>query len=155
MSTSYYRDLVQPLGNLVILFGQAEASLLDLLVALKGVDELEAQKVLKQPDAKDQVIELVRNSGFENFELKQLLEGVEGFWSDKERRNRYIHDEWFPQINADGNPATRGLPRKKGSVVVYDFPTPAAVWALAKSVRDHKHLFSHATYLINRAGRLA
>jgi hypothetical protein len=91
----FYRALVQPLGNLVILFAQAEASLLDLVAAWKDDDEQKAQKVLKAQDAKDQILELVKISGFKDFELKELLEGVAALWSDKERRNRYIHDEWF------------------------------------------------------------
>jgi hypothetical protein len=146
----FYRDLVQPLGNLVILFAQAEASLLDLVAAWKDGDEQEGQKVLKAPDAKDQILELVKTSGFEGFELKELLEGVENFWSDRARRNRYIHDEWFPLVDDNGSPATRGLPRKKGSEVVWDYPTPEQVWGLAKNFQDHEHLFSHAVYVIRR-----
>jgi hypothetical protein len=54
----FFRSLVQPLGNLVVLFAQAEASLLDLVAALKGVDEWGAQAVLKsKKDAKEQVLE--------------------------------------------------------------------------------------------------
>jgi hypothetical protein len=146
----FYRALVQPLGNLVILFAQAEASLLDLVAAWKDDDEQKAQKVLKAQDAKDQILELVKISGFKDFELKELLEGVAAFWSDKERRNRYIHDEWFPLVDDNGSPATRGLPRKKGSEVVWDFPTPEQVWALAKNFQDHEHLFSHAAYVVRR-----
>lgn len=146
----FYRPLVQPLGNLVILFAQTEASLLDLVAALKGADEWVAQAVLKAPDAKDRVLELLGRSEFKDFALKELLEGVEGFWSDKTRRNRYIHDEWFPLIDEAGSPATRGLPRKKGSDVVWDFPTAEQIWALAKNFREQEHLFSHAAYLLRR-----
>jgi hypothetical protein len=146
----FYHPLVRPLGNLVIVFAQAEASLLDLVAALKGVDEWIAQAVLKAPDSKDRVLKLVRRSEFKGFELKELLEGVERFWSDKARRNRYIHDEWFPLIDEAGSPAIRGLPRKKGSDVVWDFPTAEQVWALAKSFQEQEHLFSHAAYLLRR-----
>jgi hypothetical protein len=146
----FYRPLIRPLGNVVILFAQAEASLLDLVAALKGADEWIAQAVLKAPDSKDRVLELVRRSKFEDFELEELLEGVEGFWSDKARHNRYIHDEWFPLTDEAGSRAIRGLPRKKGSDVVWDFPTAEQVWALAKSFQEQKHLFSHAACLLRR-----
>jgi hypothetical protein len=148
----FFRPLVQPLGNLVVLFAQAEASLLDLVAALKGVDEWGAQAVLKsKKDAKEQVLELVRMaSGFEGFELSELLECVEGFWADKERRNRYIHDEWFPLLGEGGTPAIRGLPHKKGSEVTWDAPTAAEVWALARSFQVREHLFSHAAYRVRR-----
>jgi hypothetical protein len=79
------------------------------------------------------VLELIRMSGFKDFELAELLEGIEAFWSDKARRNRYFHDEWFPVRDEGGIPATRGLPLKKGSEVVFDDPTAEEVWALAKS----------------------
>jgi hypothetical protein len=146
----FFRHLVQPLGNLVILFAQAEASLLDLVAALKGADERQAQAVLKANDAKDQILALLRTSGFQDFELSELLDGVERFWSDKARRNRYFHDEWFPLLNEGGIPAIRGLPYKKGSEVVWDDPTAEDVWALVGSFREHEYLFSHAAYELRR-----
>src|SRR5262249_34875013 len=86
----FYRPLVQPLGNLVILFAQAEAALLNLVATLKNVDERQAQAVFKSSDAKDQVVALVRtSSGLQGFELSELLAGIEAFWADKDRRNRY------------------------------------------------------------------
>ena len=70
----FYRPLVQPLGNLVILCAQAEASLLDLVATMQGLDERQAQSVLKREDAKDQVLFLIRDrSGFEGFELSELF----------------------------------------------------------------------------------
>lgn len=147
----FYRPLVQPLGNLVILFAQAEAALLDLVAVLKDVDEWQAQAVLKdKKNAKEQVIALVRASGFEGFELSELLDGVEGFWANKERRNRYIHDEWFPLLDEEGTPAIRGLPHKKGSDVTWDAPTAADIWALARAFQDHEDLFSNAAYRIRK-----
>ena len=66
----FYRPLVQPLGNLVILCAQCEASLLDLVAALHGTDdEWRAQAALKPPNAKERVPALVRASGFQGFEL--------------------------------------------------------------------------------------
>ncbi|UGY03268.1 hypothetical protein [Bradyrhizobium quebecense] len=147
----FYRPLVQPLGNLVILFAQAEASLLDLVAALKDVDEWQAQAVLKMKNPKEQVLALVRaSSGFEGFDLSELLDGVEGFWADKERRNRYIHDEWFPLLDEEGTPAIRGLPHKKGSDVTWDAPTAADIWALARGFQVREHLFSHAAFRIRK-----
>jgi hypothetical protein len=146
---SFYSHLVQPLGNLVILFAQAEASLLQLVATLKGVDEWQAQDVLKAKDAKEQAIRLVMTAGFGAFEA-ELRYSVEGFWSDKARRNRYIHDEWFPLLAEGGIPATRGLPYKKGSGIVFDDPTADDVWGLAKRFRDHQERFSHGVYILQR-----
>jgi hypothetical protein len=50
----FYADLVRPLGNLVILYAQAEAALLELWVALTGCKEKEAQKFLEEPPLKVQ-----------------------------------------------------------------------------------------------------
>ena len=63
----FYRPLVQPLGNLVILCAQAEASLLDLVAAMQGSDERQAQSVLKREDAKDQILALVRDRSVQGF----------------------------------------------------------------------------------------
>src|SRR6185436_10176313 len=65
----FYRPLVQPLGNLVILCAQAEASLLDLVAAMQGSDERQAQSVLKREDAKDQILALVRDRSVQGFEI--------------------------------------------------------------------------------------
>jgi hypothetical protein len=147
----FYRPLVQPLGNLVVLCAQAEASLLDLVVALVGADERQAQSVLKRQDAKDQVLTLARDrSGLQGFNLLELLEGVENYWSDRDRRNRYYHDDWFVVPTGSGIPATRGLPLKKGSEVVFASPTAEEIWALAARFRDHEHLFSHVAYVVRR-----
>jgi hypothetical protein len=73
------------------------------------------------------------------------------YWSDKERRNRYIHDDWYVALTEDSAiPATRGLPLKKGSDVVWDEPTPNEVWKLAHRFVEYKSLFSHAAYEIQR-----
>jgi len=61
---SFYRDLIQPLGNLVILFAQAEASLVDLVIELDGsIDQRAAQRILKADDAKKQILALAQTSG--------------------------------------------------------------------------------------------
>jgi hypothetical protein len=45
------------------------------------------------------VLELARTStGLQDSQLSELLVGIEAFWADRERRNRYIHDEWFPWL---------------------------------------------------------
>jgi hypothetical protein len=145
----FYRPLIRPLGNLIILCAQAEASLLDLVAALADADERQAQSVLKRQDAKDQVLTLVRDrSGFQGFELSELVEGVENYWSDRARRNRYYHDEWFIVLTGSGVPATRGLPLKKDSEVVFDNPTVEEIWALAARFREHDGLFTHAAYVV-------
>jgi hypothetical protein len=147
----FYQPLVQPLGNLVILCAQCEASLVDLVAALQGTDdEWRAQAELKPPNAKDRVLAFVSASGFQGFELTELLQGVEQFWTDRAIRNRYFHDEWFPLLDEGGIPAIRGLPWKKGSEVVFDTPTADEIWALAARFRDLEHLFSHAARVLRR-----
>jgi len=146
----FYVDLVRPLGNLVILFAQAEASLLAMISVLKGVDERQAQAVFKAPDAKEQIIALVVSSGFQGFELAELTDRIGQYWSDKETRNRYFHDDWFVVIAAEGFPATRGLPLKKGAKVRFGDPTAQDVWNLAASFRDHKGHFDYVVWLLSR-----
>lgn len=148
----FYRGLVQPLGNLVILCAQCEASLLDLVIALQRTDdEGQAQAVLKSPNSKDRLLALGQASGLHSFELTELLQGIEDFWTDRATRNRYFHDEWFPLLDDGGTPATRGLPWKKDSEVVFDAPTVEQIWALATRFGDHEYLFSHAAYVLRRA----
>ena len=143
----FYRDLVQPLGNLVILFAQAEATLVDLVAELDGsADEKKAQRVLKADNGKEQVLALARSSGLSGYELSELLNGIEQYWADKESRNRYMHDEWFVTPADGGIASTRGLPLKKGATVVWDNPTADEVWALALRFRDHDYLFSSVAY---------
>jgi hypothetical protein len=147
----FYRDLVQPLGNLVILFAQAEASLVDLVADLDGsADQKNAQRVLKADNGKEQVLALARASGLIDYHLTDLLNGIEQYWADKESRNRYMHDEWFVIIRDGGIPSTRGVPLKKGATVVWDNPTADEVWALAERFRDHHHLFSDMAYFRRR-----
>ncbi len=148
---SFYRDLVQPLGNLVILFAQAEASLVDLLIALDGrIDQRAAQRILKADDAKQKVLALAQTSGLVDYELTELLNGIDQYWADRESRNRFIHDEWFVALRDGGIPTTRGLPLRKGSSVIWDSPTSGEVWNLASRFLEHHGLFSHVAYRVRR-----
>jgi hypothetical protein len=147
----FYRDLVQPLGNLVILFAQAEASLVGLVIELDGsIDRRAAQRILNADDAKQQVLALAQTSGLVDFELTELLNGIDQYWADKESRNRYIHDEWFVALRDGCIPATRGLPLRKGSTVIWDNPTTGEVWNLARRFHDHHGLFSYVAYRVRR-----
>jgi hypothetical protein len=146
----FYVDLVRPLGNLVILFAQAEASLLAMISALKRVGERQAQEVFKAPDAKEQIIALVASSGLQGSELAELSDRIGQYWSDKETRNRYFHDNWFVVIAEEGFPATRGLPLKKGATVKFGDPTAQDVWNLAASFRAHKGHFNHVVWQRSR-----
>ena len=82
--------------------------------------------------------------------LSELLDAIGNYWSDRAQRNRYYHDEWFVVLEEGGIPATRGLPLKKGSDVVFDDPTVEQIWERAARFREHKSLFSHAAYVIRR-----
>jgi hypothetical protein len=139
----FYRPLVRPLGNLVITFAQAEASLLELVTELDGTEE-NARRILKNLDdaARGRVIDLIETkSGLVGFDLAELLKAIVSFWQDKERRNRYIHDEWFPDLTT-GDAVSRGLPKKKAATVIFDAPSPEEVWTLAKRFRETGSLFS-------------
>jgi hypothetical protein len=138
----FYRSLVRPLGNLVITFAQTEAALLELVTELDGTEE-NARRILKNLDdaALERVIELIKTSDLTGFGLAELLEAAVSFWKDRERRNRYIHDEWFPDLTT-GAAMTRGLPKKKAATVIFDAPSPEEVWTLAKRFRETGSLFS-------------
>ena len=146
----FYRPLVRPLGNLVITFAQAEASLLELVTELDGTEE-NARRILKNLDdtALERVIELIKRSGLTAFDLPALLEAVVSFWKDRERRNRYIHDEWFPDLTT-GAPMTPSLPRRKAATVMFDAPTPEEVWTLVKRLQKNGSLFSIAAHKLRR-----
>ena len=147
----FYRPLVRPLGNLVITFAQAEASLLELVTELEGTEE-NARRSLKNFDAtaQERVIDLVKASGLVGFDLAELVEAIVSFWKDKERRNRYIHDEWFPDLTT-GAPMTRGLPRRMAATIMFDAPSPEEVWALAERFRENGNLFSITAHKLRRA----
>ena len=146
----FYRPLVRPLGNLVITFAQAEASLLELVTELDGTEE-NARRILKNLDhpALERVIELIKTSGLAGFDLVELLEAAASFWKEKERRNRYIHDEWFPDLST-GAPMTRGLPRRRAATIMFDAPTPEEVWRVAKRLQENGNLFSITVHKLRR-----
>lgn len=152
----FYVPFVRPLGNLVILFAQAEAAWLELVAELTGCTEKEAQDFLQMQaaDAKQKIIPLAQTSGIDGFALKELSEGVDNYYCDRERRNRLTHDEWFVSVLSRGAPMTRGLPRRKDAHVVWADPKPEDVWQLALRFREYDHLFSHKTYVVRqRKGR--
>jgi hypothetical protein len=145
----FYVPLVRPLGNLVILFAQAEAAWLELVAELTGCTEKEAQSFLQMTasDAKQKIVPFAQTSGIDGFALKELSESVDNYYCDRERRHRFTHDEWFvSMLQARGAPMTRGLPRRKGANVAWGEPTPEDVWQLALQFREYDHLFSHVTY---------
>jgi hypothetical protein len=71
---------------------------------------------------KEQVLALARNSIFQGFDLKELVDGIESFWSDKERRNRSIHDEWYVGFYEEGN-----FPRNPESGEFRVIPVPVQI----------------------------
>ncbi len=146
----FYRPLVRPLGNLVITFAQAEASLFELVTELDGTEE-NARRILKNLDdtALERVIELIKASGLAGSDPAGLLEAAVSFWKEKERRNRYIHDAWFPDLTTDA-PMTPGLPRRKAATIMFDAPTPEEVWTLVKRLQKNGSLFSIAAHKLRR-----
>jgi len=150
----FYVPLVRPLGNLVILFAQAEWALTELISECDSVGESAALEILKKRDARDVAADLVSRSGLTGFDLAETLEHLDQFWTDKEKRNRYVHDDWFVNIfEPNGAAATRGVPRKKGANVTWDDPKPEDVWALAFRFREHRSVFSISAYKIRKERR--
>ena len=145
----FFRPFVRALGNLVIAFALSEAKLLELVSEMLGGDELKAVALLKSQDAKEQVLALVPTLGLNGYDLKELLDGVETFWTDKAVRNRLIHDEWFPNIY-EKNVATRGLTRAKTPEEVFGTPEVEQIWELALRFREYAGLFSHRSWAIRR-----
>jgi hypothetical protein len=147
---AFYCPFVRPLGNLVVLFAQAEAAWLEFVSELTGESEKETQRFLqmKAPDAKQEIIPLAQASGLEGFDLEELSEGIEKYCCDRERRNRLMHDEWYVDLlNSEvALPRTRGLPRKKDAAVVWGSSTPDDVWQLALRFREYRSLFSFRAY---------
>jgi hypothetical protein len=147
-----YARFVRPLGNLVVLFAQAEAAWLTLLVDLTGCTEKEAQRFLQKEaaDLKQEILPLVRASGIEDGARQELCDSIEEFFCDRKRRNRLIHDEWYVSLFDGGVARTRGLPRDKGADVVFGESTPEDVWNLAWRFREYEHVFSHASYVLGK-----
>jgi len=116
----FYAPFVRPLGNLVILVAQAEATWLKLMVALTGCTEREAHCFLQKnaAAAKQEIMPLAKTAAIESSELEELCRSIETFYGDRERRNRLYHDEWYVSLlETPGVPATRGVQRKDGAVV--------------------------------------
>jgi hypothetical protein len=115
-----YAPFVRPLGNLVVLFAQAETAWLKLVAILTGCTEEEVQPFLMMTEAKakQKSMPLAKTSAIESYELQEFCEGIENFYGDRERRNRLIHDDWYVSLlKAPGMPATRGVRSKDGVVV--------------------------------------
>lgn len=145
-----FRPFVRALGNLVITFALAEAELLDMVSEMVGGDEHRAVALLKSPTAKDAVLSLAASIGLTGFDLDELLSGVEGFWRDKDERNRLIHDRWFPNMY-EGSVATRGITRAKVPREIFGSPTVEEVWALASRFSGYDELFSHRAWALRKA----
>jgi hypothetical protein len=148
----FYAPFVRPLGNLVILAAQVEATWLKLVATLTGCTEKEAQSFLQIPGAKakQKIMPLAQTFAIESYELRELSKGIENFYGDRERRNRLIHDDWYVSLlKAPGMPATRGVRRKDGAVVFGD-SMPDDVWNLASRFREYESLFSHVVYVLQK-----
>jgi hypothetical protein len=156
-----YAPFVRPLGNLVILFAQAEAEWLKLVAEVSGCAEKEAQQLLKQmneaPARQKIVNDLAQTTGIGGFDLRELSESIENYYCDRGRRNQLMHGEWYVSLLlAPGVPRTRRLSPKKDAAVIWGDSTPDDVWQLARRFLDYKHLFSYRTHdLRQRKGSCA
>lgn len=149
----FYRPFLRALGNLVISFAQSEAALLDIVSEFNGGDESAAVKVLKAPDAKDQLLAFVNKAGLSGFDLDELLDAVRSYWEDKEIRNRLMHDQWYPSFESNGSVGTRGITRTKVPMEIFRRPTVEEVWLLAKRFQEYDDIFSHRSHMIRRGRR--
>ena len=146
----FYAPFVRPLGNLVVLFAQAEAAWLELVIDLISCTEKEAGEFVqgKATKVKQEILARVNESGIGDGMRQQLCESIENFFDDRERRHRLMHDEWYVSLVADPPQAIsmiRGLPRKKDAKVVYDDPAPEDVCNLALRFREQRSVFSAAS----------
>jgi hypothetical protein len=141
---------VRPLGNLVVLFAQAEAEWLQLVIDLINCTEKEAGKFVQEEatKVKREILTRVNASGIGDGMRQELCESIENFFEDRERRNRLIHDEWYVSLVEEplqAIPMIRGLPRKKDAEVVYGEPTPEDIWDLALRFREQGSIFKAAS----------
>jgi hypothetical protein len=145
---------VRPLGNLVLLFAQAEMAWLALVAELTGCTENEAQRFLemKAPDVKQKIIPHAQASGIEGFDFQELSTGIENYYCDRKHRNQLMHGDWYVSLLRDvGGIRTRRLPRKKNADVIWGDSTPEDVWELARRFHEYRYLFSsHAHKLLQR-----
>jgi hypothetical protein len=146
----FFTPYIRPLGNLVVLFAQAEVAWLELVIDLTGCTESEAGELVrgKATEVKEQILTRVNESGMGDGMRQQLCESIENFFNDRERRHRLMHDEWYVSLVAEppqAIPMIRGLPRKKDAKVVYDDPAPEDVWSLALRFREQQRVFSGAS----------
>ncbi len=159
----FYRPYVRPLGNMVVLFAQCEADLLHLVAELLGGGddaEINAVRLLKDADkAKGRIVEMARGQGLAGSELDEFVAGIDGFWADKETRNRLIHDDWFPNLLEEegelGQVGTRGLTRSKVPEEIIDWRNVEEVWKLAARFQDYSGLFSHRAWALANGRRSA
>jgi hypothetical protein len=148
----FYAPFVRPLGNLVILYAQAEAALLKLWADLTGCTEKEAQDFLqsKPLDARQRIVSRAQTAGIGGFNLQELSEAIDNYYCDRDRRSRLIHDEWYVSLLKDrAVPKTRGLPRKKAADVVWGNSTPTDVWKLAQHFREYRSLFTDLSRVLD------
>jgi hypothetical protein len=149
----FYAPFVRPLGNLVILYAQAEAALLALWVDLTGCTEKEAQKFLGDTTTLDakrrQIVAQAKTAGIPGHDLKEFSVEIKNYYRDRERRHRLIHDEWYVSLlKRRAVPRTRGLPRKKAADVVWGDSKPTDVWKLARRFRDYRRLFTYLGHVL-------
>ena len=147
-----YAPFVKPLGNLIVLFAQAEAEWLRLASELSGRTEKEAQRFLDvTPDVKQEITSLAQRCGIEGFDLQELSTGIENYCRDREHRNQLMHGDWYVSLlKVVGKTRTRRLPRKQNADVVWGDSTLEDVWELARRFLEHKHLFSSLTHKLRQ-----
>ena len=151
----HFQPFVRALGNLVITFALCENELLRLATAIAGGDELQAIAILKDRNAKDRVIALVKDLNLSASDTGEFVSGIEGFWRDKDIRNRMIHDEWFPSVLEPGAIHTRGVARAKQPEMIFGDRSVGEVWALAQRFQQYGGLFSYRSWALSRASSLS
>jgi hypothetical protein len=103
---------VRPLGNLVVLFAQAEAAWLEFVIELIECAEKEAEKFVRDEatKVKQEVLTRVNASGRIGDGMRQqLCESIGNFFDDRERRHRLMHDEWYVSLVAESRACGRGV----------------------------------------------
>jgi hypothetical protein len=151
----YLRPFVRPLGNIVILYANAEAALRDfVLQMLPQHDEEEAHKIVSDKEHwQAKTAQLIEYCGLDQ-SIDELRAALKDYAEAREKRNRLAHDEWLFSIDLD-NPKNasvviRGLKGRRVVELMHREPTVDQLWQLARRFARAREVFDNAAYNLKR-----
>jgi hypothetical protein len=158
----YLSPMVRPLGNVFILYANAEAALRDFLAQVllwqgkaKRPEEAEeeAHRIVSGKDWRAKVAPLLDECEVDQCCIKDLHKAVEDYGNARDERNRLAHDEWHLAIDVDNPEASVGAIRgrkPKQPQPMYDAPTVDKLWELAARFNEVRAIFDSAAYNVKR-----